>query len=179
LANVKEHAPPPLGSEGKEIEELHGGCCDSTCSASSIPGVQVRSLAIHRPTGGRLHQIETTDEAEESTWDGVAEGFLEEVDSWEKQGSALKALVANLLMMLPRHEATEVLACCNSELSRGTSERHQSRKSQRSPDQDECRTPSGSAPTSSPCRSRQQTGDDKPQEPDDTTCADSGNSGNV
>lgn len=141
--------------------------------------MQVRALAIHRPTGGNLYQIETTDEAEESTWDGVGDGFLEEVDSWEKQGSALKALVANLLMMLPRHEATEVLACCNSELSRGMSEIHQSRKSQKSPVQDESRTLSGSAATSSPCQPRRQTGDDKLQGPDDTTCADSDNSGIV
>jgi hypothetical protein len=34
--NVKEHAPPPLKSEGKATEELHGGCCVSSCSASSF-----------------------------------------------------------------------------------------------------------------------------------------------
>lgn len=34
LENVKEHAPPPLSSEGKETEELHGGCCVSPCSPS-------------------------------------------------------------------------------------------------------------------------------------------------
>ena len=36
LPNVKEHAPPPLSSEGAEIEKLHGGCCVSTCSPSSF-----------------------------------------------------------------------------------------------------------------------------------------------
>ena len=35
--NAKEHAPPPLESEGKETEELHGGCCVSSCSDSSLP----------------------------------------------------------------------------------------------------------------------------------------------
>ena len=36
LPNVKEHAPPPLKSEGAATEKLHGGCCVSSCSASSI-----------------------------------------------------------------------------------------------------------------------------------------------
>lgn len=32
--NAQEHAPPPLSGEGKETEELHGGCCVSPCSES-------------------------------------------------------------------------------------------------------------------------------------------------
>ena len=36
LANVKEHTPPPLESEGSATEELHGGCCVSSCSDSSL-----------------------------------------------------------------------------------------------------------------------------------------------
>ncbi len=35
LANVKEHAPPPLKSDCAATEELHGGCCVSPCSESS------------------------------------------------------------------------------------------------------------------------------------------------
>ena len=35
-SNVKEHAPPPLKSESAATEELHGGCCVSTCSESSF-----------------------------------------------------------------------------------------------------------------------------------------------
>jgi hypothetical protein len=36
LPNVKEHAPPPLESESAATEVLHGGCCVSSCSLSSI-----------------------------------------------------------------------------------------------------------------------------------------------
>ncbi len=35
LANVQEHAPPLLKSDCAETEELHGGCCVSSCSFSS------------------------------------------------------------------------------------------------------------------------------------------------
>ena len=38
LANVKEHAPPPLESEGAETEKLDGGCCVSSCSLLSSSG---------------------------------------------------------------------------------------------------------------------------------------------
>ena len=31
LPNVKEHAPPPLESDCAATEELHGGCCVSSC----------------------------------------------------------------------------------------------------------------------------------------------------
>ena len=34
LHERQEHAPPPLSSERKETEELHGGCCVSSCSDS-------------------------------------------------------------------------------------------------------------------------------------------------
>jgi hypothetical protein len=33
--NVQEHAPPLLKSDCAETEELHGGCCVSSCSFSS------------------------------------------------------------------------------------------------------------------------------------------------
>ena len=36
--NVKEHAPPLLKSDCAETEELHGGCCVSSCSDSSSEG---------------------------------------------------------------------------------------------------------------------------------------------
>ena len=36
LHNVKEHAPPPLESDCAATEELHGGCCVSSCSESSF-----------------------------------------------------------------------------------------------------------------------------------------------
>jgi len=35
LENVKEHAPPQLKSESAATDELHGGCCVSSCSFSS------------------------------------------------------------------------------------------------------------------------------------------------
>ena len=57
LANVKEHAPPPLESESAATEGLHGGCCVSSCSESSIiegvefnelDAVQIRQLSLYK-----------------------------------------------------------------------------------------------------------------------------------
>jgi hypothetical protein len=36
LANVQEDAPPPLESDCAATEELHGGCCVSSCSPIEI-----------------------------------------------------------------------------------------------------------------------------------------------
>jgi len=38
LPNVKVVAPPPLESEGAEIEKLKGGCPPTSCSESSVRG---------------------------------------------------------------------------------------------------------------------------------------------
>jgi len=46
LANVKEHAPPPVKSGRKETEELYGGCCGSSCSPSSFLYGPVELLRI-------------------------------------------------------------------------------------------------------------------------------------
>ena len=39
MPNVKVVAPPPLESEGVEIEKLNGGCPPTTCCASSFHGI--------------------------------------------------------------------------------------------------------------------------------------------
>jgi hypothetical protein len=112
--------------------------------------VEVSALAIHRPKGGRLYQIQTTDEAEEPTWNGVGEECMEMIESWEKNGNAFKALVANLLLMLPDHEATEVLSCYKN--ARSLRENHwHSQRSQKSPAPDQNETSPDSGTKSSPC----------------------------
>jgi len=46
LENVKEHAPPPLKSDCAATEELHGGCCVSTCCASSFDGAEADKQSL-------------------------------------------------------------------------------------------------------------------------------------
>ena len=62
LANVKEHAPPPLESESAATEELHGGCCVSSCSESSF-GDAAKSIsenlarAVNAATQSAFQQV--------------------------------------------------------------------------------------------------------------------------
>ena len=62
LANVKEHAPPSLESESAATEELHGGCCVSSCSESSF-GDAAKSIsenlarAVNAATQSAFQQV--------------------------------------------------------------------------------------------------------------------------
>jgi hypothetical protein len=61
LENVKEHAPPPLKSDCAETEELHGGCCVSSCSDSSSSNDNVVITSITEGPGWEKVEYMTTD----------------------------------------------------------------------------------------------------------------------
>jgi hypothetical protein len=162
LPIVKEHATPLAGAGVETGLEVHatsdvadkaasGGCVSRLVVPSSIPGVEVKAIAIHRPAGGHLYQIETTDEAETPAWDGVGDECLKLMDSWElADESRIKAVLANLLLMLPDHEAMEVIAYHKK--ARSLREIHQSSGiSQRSPDGDQTQIHPDNDSKSLPC----------------------------
>ena len=162
LANVKEHATPLAGAGVETVVEVHatgdvadsaasGGCCVSTCCASSIFGVgSIRWFQrLSWQGAGNMFQVEITEAELDVLIGDLPDESQEMAQHWGSEDREDMVLALILLRAMNAQEAKEVLTCYQSGRSLpGTLRRN--RRSQKSPDADQSQTSPCSPSTSPP-----------------------------